>query len=246
MYNVLYKLVFKLFDNTVGRVVRLVQSSLVPRSDGPSVLTLTQVLTSIAAHEAAEYVKLNMSDALIFQRRQDLWSFCADEATKCDGGLFLEFGVWKGESINHFSKLLPHAQIYGFDSFEGLSEHWSGSSFSTGSFSLEKKLPVVDPAVRLVQGRFEETLPHFVSTIQNQSICILHLDADTYTPTKYVLNALSRNIKAGTILIFDEYFGNSINWRNHEFRAFHEFAEENQLNYKYLALTDTVVAIRIL
>jgi len=246
MRNVLYRAVFKLFDITFGRVVRLVQSSLVPRAEGTSVLTLTQTLASISVNEAAEYVKLNMSEALVFNRREDLWRLCTSEATECEGGLFLEFGVWKGESINYFSRLLPYTQIYGFDSFEGLSEHWTGSSFPKGFFSLDKKLPVVEPSVRLVQGRFEDTLPSFVSTIQNKRICILHLDVDTYTPTKYVLDTLSRNIQSGTIIIFDEYFGNSINWKNHEFRAFREFVNETHLKYKYLAFTDTVVAVRIL
>jgi hypothetical protein len=37
-------------------------------------------------------------------------------------GLIMEFGVYKGETINHIASLLPNKQIYGFDSFEGLPE----------------------------------------------------------------------------------------------------------------------------
>ena len=46
---------------------------------------------------------------------------------KIENGLFLEFGVWKGGSINLFAKQLSKNgnTIYGFDSFEGLKEELS-------------------------------------------------------------------------------------------------------------------------
>ena len=55
--------------------------------------------------------------------------------------LYLEFGVWKGESINLLSKYTK--KIYGFDSFEGLKDDWHGfSGIAKESFSLNKKLPM--------------------------------------------------------------------------------------------------------
>ena len=41
-----------------------------------------------------------------------------------EDGLFLEFGVYKGTSINFISSLIPDKKIYGFDSFGGLPEEW--------------------------------------------------------------------------------------------------------------------------
>ena len=52
---------------------------------------------------------------------------------------YLEFGVWKGESSNFFSKFLN--KLYCFDSFEGLKEDWVGTSFTKGYFNLNKKNP---------------------------------------------------------------------------------------------------------
>ena len=39
---------------------------------------------------------------------------------------YLEFGVFRGKSINLFAKILKKSKskIYGFDSFEGLNEDW--------------------------------------------------------------------------------------------------------------------------
>ena len=54
---------------------------------------------------------------------------------------YMEFGVYVGTSINLFSKILKDLKIYGFDSFEGLTEDWSGNIKSKGDFSLGKKIP---------------------------------------------------------------------------------------------------------
>ena len=34
-----------------------------------------------------------------------------------DDGLFMEFGVYNGSSINRFAKMIPNKTIYGFDAF---------------------------------------------------------------------------------------------------------------------------------
>jgi hypothetical protein len=74
-------------------------------------------------------------------------------------GLIMEFGVYKGESINFIADLLPNRQIYGFDSFEGLPETWR-YNFYKGTFKLNN-LPEVRKNVVLVKGLFEDTLPKF-------------------------------------------------------------------------------------
>jgi hypothetical protein len=71
------------------------------------------------------------------------------------------------------------------------------------------------------------------------------MDADTYKPTNFVLNALRNNLRVGTIIIFDEYFGYT-NWRSHEFRAFQEFVSSFGIEYKYIAHTSMQVAVEIL
>ena len=64
------------------------------------------------------------------------------EAIKNDAhsdGYYLEFGVYSGTSIRFFSKYLKKNDIYGFDSFEGLKEHWFGTTVTKGTFDLKKK-----------------------------------------------------------------------------------------------------------
>ena len=53
---------------------------------------------------------------------------------------YLEFGVWKGESINFLSSFLNKGEIYGFDSFKGLREDWLGGyiNHSKGKYDLKK------------------------------------------------------------------------------------------------------------
>jgi predicted O-methyltransferase YrrM len=162
------------------------------------------------------------------------------------GGIFLEFGVYQGESLNYIAKRLDNFRSYGFDSFYGLEEDWTGLSLKTGHFSTNGILPKVEPNVTLIQGWFQETLPKFLDEINNQQIDLLHMDADTYTPTKFVLTRLNKNIRQGTIIIFDEYFGYSPKWQIHEYKAFQEFCNEFNFHYKVIAYTNIQIAVVIL
>ena len=65
------------------------------------------------------------------------------ENNKASADYYLEFGVFKGESINLFSKFLKKKIIYGFDTFYGLTEPWKGYVFTKGHFDLKGKLPRV-------------------------------------------------------------------------------------------------------
>ena len=62
----------------------------------------------------------------------------ANENDKDPNNYYLEFGVFSGSSINFFSKKI-NKKIYGFDSFEGLKEDWSGTTVIKGTFDLKKK-----------------------------------------------------------------------------------------------------------
>ena len=144
------------------------------------------------------------------------------------------------------ARLLPNTTIYGFDSFLGLQEDWYGRTYTKGHFNLFGVTPIVEKNVMLIPGWFEETLPEFLDRLQFQKIDLLHMDADTYTPTNYVLKLLGPYIRKGTIIIFDEYFGYSKSWKHHEYKAFQEFCDINKLDFRYLALTNIQVAIEIL
>lgn len=81
--------------------------------------------------------------------------------------LILEFGVWVGNSINNIARFYPDRWIFGFDSFEGLPEDWSGL-FVKGSFDLQGRLPKVRPNVFLVKGWFSDSIPQFKASLLSQ------------------------------------------------------------------------------
>ena len=177
-----------------------------------------------------------------------LWDYmigCLKRSGKLDKDhLFLEFGTWKGHSINYFSELLPHVTFYGFDSFQGLKEDWTGSSFGKGHFSLGGILPKVNSNVTLIKGWFDETLPVFLKN-RTENLGLLHIDCDTYESTKVVLDLLRDRIKPGTYILFDEYIGYS-SWEIGEYKAFQEFLSHSGFRYKYLGFSNAAVLVQIL
>lgn len=250
------KILFNLFNRTFGVIFRGIQLTLInrtPPTDFQYQINhivpqgLHHYVNQRAVQESAEYVVNNFSTALIFNKREELWDYCLNRVQnlKTAGGIIVEFGVWKGESINFFARKCPNARVYGFDSFEGLEEDWYGYNLSKGSFSTNGELPMCEKNVELIKGWFEETVPSFIDKLQQSQIQILHMDADTYKPTTFVLNSLSNNLRRGTIVIFDEYFGYP-NFQLHEFKAWQEFVISVGLKYKYIGYTELQVAVEIL
>jgi hypothetical protein len=138
-----------------------------------------------------------------------------------DAGLFLEFGVFKGNTINICAKLKPHIIFHGFDSFEGLPEEWdlvgdTGHNVSkikvkpAGHFKVDQ-LPKVENNVKLYKGWFTDSLPIWKNEHLNTHsfISFLHIDSDLYSSAIYVLEELNDYIKPGTIIRFDEL----VEWR---------------------------------
>jgi|KBSSwiStaDraftv2_1062776.scaffolds.fasta_scaffold21085_5 Macrocin-O-methyltransferase (TylF) len=186
-----------------------------------------------------EYALKNFRKCLYFQITPQLWNYAAGKLRENEkwtsDKLFLEFGVWVGGSINHFSSIIPNRKFYGFDSFEGLKEDWTGFSLPRGHFSLGGNLPKVNSNVSLVKGWFDATLPGFIKA-NPENIAFLHIDCDTYESTKFVLNTLKEKIIPGTYVLFDEYIGYP-NWEIGEYKAFQEFIGETGFRYKYVGFS---------
>jgi hypothetical protein len=72
-------------------------------------------------------------------------------------GDVLEFGVYEGQSLETFAERCTQRTVYGFDSFEGLPSPWWTRPKGTFATSLPR---LFKPNVRLVQGLFDDTLPH--------------------------------------------------------------------------------------
>lgn len=145
---------------------------------------------------------------------------------KASGGLYLEFGVAWGETINQIALLAPDQLIYGFDSWEGLPEAWK-DGFEKGSFKC--KIPKVPGNVKLIAGLFKDTLTDFLDSHHAMHIAFIHMDADIYSSTKYVLKTLAGNEKIdNTVIQFDEYDNPGDSDEEH---AFEEIIKEYNLKY---------------
>jgi hypothetical protein len=158
----------------------------------------------------------------------------------------MEFGVYKGDSINHFAELTPGVTWYGFDSFEGLPEAWTLGA-KTGAFSIGGNLPPVRGNVRLTKGFFDATLPGFVAQHPGVKIALLHVDCDLYSSTVTILSNVADMVVPGTIIIFDDFI-NYHGWEDGEFKAFTEFVAARHLTFEYIAYNRTggQVSVRIL
>jgi len=143
--------------------------------------------------------------------------------------LYLEFGVFRGDSMRYWSQRLrnPRAKLHGFDSFAGLPEGWNIDS-PQGHFSTNGMIPVIDDSrVKFFKGWFNETLPSY--QVPSHDRLVLDMDADLYSSTDYVLKLLESFIVPGTYIYFDEFAD-----RQNELRAFSEFVSDTKMRFELL------------
>jgi hypothetical protein len=168
-----------------------------------------------------------------YEKRYKIYEHLVATEVKEGPVLYMEFGVAQGLSIKWWLANHRHAQseFYGFDTFEGLPENWG--TFKQGDMTSGGKFPEVDDArCTFVKGLFQDTLPEKIRTIKNISERrkVIHLDADLYSSTLYVLTSLAPCLKAGDILIFDEF-----NVPLHEFKALMDFESAYYIKYDVIA-----------
>jgi hypothetical protein len=79
--------------------------------------------------------------ALLFDDRPSLWRDLSDRVGPAAQILYLEFGVYAGDSMRAWSQLNRNTQsrLIGFDTFEGLPEAWAG--LEKGHFDLGGRPP---------------------------------------------------------------------------------------------------------
>jgi len=153
--------------------------------------------------------------------------------------LWLEFGVASGNSINYISKFTDD-KVYGFDSFEGLPEKWR-DGYEKGAFGQNGILPEVNSNVELIKGWFNETLSEFIQkTHCDKKVSFIHMDADLYSSTKYILDVLKEFMDNDCIIVFDELLNYpGFDGENGELRAFYEFVTENEVVYEWIGMNGT-------
>lgn len=206
---------------------------------------IRSILTAIGAHmspshmywvervmsqlKTGHWLRVNgFHPAPLYASRSELYTALARSIAD-ERVLYLEFGVFQGASLHSWSQLLqnPLSELHGFDSFEGLPEEWNTFN-PQGAFDTKGSLPHIDDQrVVLHVGWFHQTLPDFVLP-QHQRL-VVHIDADLYSSTTYVLAALQDAIRPGTILLFDEFYDHM-----HELRAFSEFIQSSKMTFRFL------------
>jgi hypothetical protein len=147
---------------------------------------------------------------------------------------YLEFGVFHGDSILKWASINSHpaSRFIGFDSFEGLPAAPDGVTGygPEGAFSTAGAVPATsDPRVRFITGWFNQTLRPFLRDFEPRSRLVIHNDSDVYSSTLYMLSTIDPILKAGSILIFDE-FANPL----HEWKAFRDYSYAFDRTYRML------------
>lgn len=157
-------------------------------------------------------------------------------------GYWLEFGCYAGASISFIEKNMPKNidYIYGFDSFEGLSEVWHKMSLK--AFNRNGEIPKLNnKRIKFIKGYFNETIPIFVKEMK-KNVAFIHIDSDLYSSCTTILSYLKEKIIPGTIIAFDEIH----NWQeclDGEMKAL----IESEIKYEWIAHTQYVqAAIRII
>ncbi len=147
---------------------------------------------------------------------------------------YLEFGVYRGDSLRVWTELNRHPQshFYGFDTFTGLPDEWRGfaSRHAKGVFDVGGRTPEIpDQRVSFVVGLFQESLPAFLASHSLTGQRVLHIDCDLYGSSLYVLTRCDDILVAGSVVIFDEFSA-----MLHEFRSLEDYCASYRRDYEVL------------
>ncbi len=76
-------LIFRVFNLTVGKVIRLFQRTLTPRNSPQGVF---QLINQQALQDSAQYAIDNFPKAMQFDTRTELWSYCLNRIPQLQTG----------------------------------------------------------------------------------------------------------------------------------------------------------------
>ncbi len=193
------------------------------------------------------YRKIAFSDFYTYKfdynKRYQLYAHVIDKENITADIDYLEFGVSKGYSFRWWSEQIKDAnsRFYGFDTFSGLPEDWG--PFKKGAMSNGNVPPELnDERCKFYQGLFQQTLQPFLATYQPNRRRIIHMDADLYSSTLFVLTTISPYLRKDDIIFFDEF-----NVPRHEFKAFMDWTSSFYIEYEVLGAVNNFyqVAFRL-
>lgn len=237
------KKITKLFVIKISRIIfLLIPTELHPKSK------LKLKLEENLAEETFNHFKDHLQKSILFDNKFDdrskIREYAIKTALENDDNrnfFYLEFGVYKGESANFFSRYVD--KLYCFDSFQGLKEDWAGTGAMKGTFSLKKKTPKLNSNIKPIIGWVEDTLQTFLEK-NNPKINFVHFDMDTYNSTKFSLEKIKPYLTKNCVILFDQ-FHNFIGWKNGEYKALKESFDLNEIKFKAFSLNGKQCVIQI-
>ena len=205
-------------------------------------LSVDSIRRRLFTEDTIRFIEQEMPATQRYKTRNELLAKSISAVTV--NGLYCEFGVYTGGTINVIADLRPDATIHGFDSFEGLPESWR-DGFGKGAFAING-LPPVRKNVILHKGWFDQVLPRWKAEHLGP-VAFLHMDADLYSSTKTVLDILADRIVPGTVIQFDELIAYPGFQYNGELKAWREFSAAHRVRFEYIgyAWESGQVALRI-
>ena len=160
-------------------------------------------------------------------------------------GWIAEFGVDDGTSLIPLCGLTSRP-VHAFDSWQGLEDggKWRGGIEHQDQFQNNGQVPFTVPRnAVIVKGWFDKTLPNY--NFGHDQAKFVNIDCDNYKASKTVLENISKHIKIGTVIRFDDYF-NEYNFRGKtQFTAWQECVKANKFKYEYLYCMAPAVIIKI-
>ncbi len=196
-------------------------------------------LNKLARDSTVEFILNTCPKAVATRSPRQVMNLSFSQVTL--DGLYMEFGVFKGESLRYIAKNNPDREVHGFDSFEGIPEDWGHNP--KGTFTAHGKLPKVPDNVELWKGYFEDTLPDWCKN-HDGIVAFLHVDCDLRSSTETVLTELADRIKPGTVILFDDYF-NFHGWEDDGHAVFTGFLEKYDFSAEYVGYGSTELSVII-
>ncbi|CAA0169855.1 TylF/MycF/NovP-related O-methyltransferase [Tenacibaculum maritimum] len=156
--------------------------------------------------------------------------------------IYLEFGVASGTSLKWWVNFNSNesSRFFGFDSFKGLPEAWFSNK--KGDFNQNGILPdIKDDRLEFVQGLYQKTLFNFLKKkkILNKQK-IIHIDADLYSSTLFVLTTLHHYLEKDDIIIFDDFA-----YIMGEYKALIDYEKSYYTKYKVIGAVNNYAQIAI-
>lgn len=167
----------------------------------------------------------------VYTDRNKLYQYVADNNSLQNEEIeYYEFGVASGTSFKWWlnQNKNDNSKFWGFDTFEGLPEDWHFYKKGDMSFDIPE---IGDSRAKFIKGLFQDTFFGFIKQhAPSTSIRkVIHMDADLYTSTLYILTSMAPYLRDGDIILFDEF-----NVPNHEFAAWDTFTKSFYIDYEVL------------